>query len=311
MTFQTACTQLLALSLHVAIAWADPPGRKFEIAETADRLTITCEGKPVAEYVFGDAKIQRPYFANIHTPTGRQVTRNHPPLEGRDAVDHAEMHPGLWLALGDISGHDFWRNQGRMEHVQFVEKPETSTGKLTFATQSRLVSREGKEVCQLTSRFLLADQRDAWLLVWDARFRSKDADFTFGDQEEMGFGVRVATPLTEKAGGIILNSAGQKSATLTWGKGAKWCDYSGTIDGHSAGITLMASPDNFRESWWHNRDYGLMVANPFGRAALKQGDRSAVTVKRKEDFRLIFAAAIHDGEKYDPAHAYDEFLKRD
>ena len=27
----------------------------------------------------------------------------------------------------------------------------------------------------------------------------------------------------------------------------------------------MPAPSNFRTSWWHNRDYGVFVANPFGR----------------------------------------------
>jgi hypothetical protein len=69
----------------------------------------------------------------------------------------------------------------------------------------------------------------------------------------------------------------------------------------------MASPINFRPSWWHNRDYGVFVANPFGRAAMKQGEKSAVTVKPGESFQLRFAAAIHSGPGYDPAAAFKAF----
>jgi hypothetical protein len=72
------------------------------------------------------------------------------------------------------------------------------------------------------------------------------------------------------------------------------------VDGHRVGITLKADPANFRASWWHNRDYGLIVANPFGRAAMKQGGPSSVSVKRGESFRLRFAAAIHAGDSFDP-----------
>jgi hypothetical protein len=57
---------------------------------------------------------------------------------------------------------------------------------------------------------------------------------------------------------------------------------------------LMASRRNFRESWWHNRDYGVFVANPFGRAAMKQGDRSSVAVAPGESLRLEFGALVHD-----------------
>jgi hypothetical protein len=94
---------------------------------------------------------------------------------------------------------------------------------------------------------------------------------------------------------LITNSAGQKSASATWGQAAAWCDYSGSIDGTQAGVMLMAAPENFRASWWHNRDYGVFIANPFGRQAMKQGDRSAVTVPKGETLRIRFAASIHDG----------------
>jgi hypothetical protein len=71
----------------------------------------------------------------------------------------------------------------------------------------------------------------------------------------------------------------------------------------------MASPGNFRKSWWHNRDYGLMVANPFGRQAMKQGAKSAVPLKPGETLRLTFGAALHQGKGYEPGKAYEAFLK--
>ncbi len=93
----------------------------------------------------------------------------------------------------------------------------------------------------------------------------------------------------------------------TWGQPAQWCDYSGHGP-QSGGILLMASDKNFRESWWHNRDYGVFVANPFGREAMKQGARSTVEVKKGESFHLVYAAMVHDGTDYDPANEYQNFL---
>jgi hypothetical protein len=58
------------------------------------------------------------------------------------------------------------------------------------------------------------------------------------------------------------------------------------------GITLMPAPTNFRESWWHNRDYGVFVANPFGRAAMKQGAASRIDVKKGEVFRIGFSVIL-------------------
>jgi len=109
----------------------------------------------------------------------------------------------------------------------------------------------------------------------------------------MGFGARVATGITEMNGGQITSSVGLKTAENTWGQPAEWCDYSGVTKEHRAGILLMADAANFRPSWWHNRVYGLVVANPFGREAMRQGDRSSVTVKQGEELRLRFGALVY------------------
>ena len=74
---------LVASSLHAA----DAP--KVTFTKSADRLAVSVGGKPLATYVFRDAKISRPYFAHLKAPDGRQVSRNHPPIEGQDATDHA------------------------------------------------------------------------------------------------------------------------------------------------------------------------------------------------------------------------------
>ena len=288
-------------------AW--PKGDGFQFAQTPDRLVIAHSGQPVTEFVFRDENILRPYFANVHAPGGLKATRNHPPIAGVDATDHDTMHPGIWLAFGDISGADFWRNKGSIEHRRFTESPAVRGGRLTFATECRLRTADGRTLSALTDRFALAAQTNAWLLVWDATFHSDEADFTFGDQEEMGFGVRVATAITEKNGGVITSSSGLRTAKSTWGQPADWCDYSGTVDGKPIGITVLTDPKHFRPSWWHNRDYGVFVANPFGRAAMKRGDKSAVTVKRGETFRLRFGAAIHSGPAYDAATEFRGFIE--
>ena len=50
------------------------------------------------------------------------------------------MHPGVWLAFGDVNGEDFWRNKWRIEHAAFVAEPSLVQGRLVFATRSRLVA---------------------------------------------------------------------------------------------------------------------------------------------------------------------------
>jgi hypothetical protein len=69
----------------------------------------------------------------------------------------------------------------------------------------------------------------------------------------------------------------------------------------------MADPASFRPSWWHNRDYGLMVANLFGREAMRPGARSPLTVRRGQTLRLRFGAAIHQSAQ-DAGALHQTFL---
>ncbi len=294
----------------VAVSQASEPSAGFRVQETPDRLVITLDEKQIADFVFRDEKVLRPYFCRVHAKGGLQVTRSHPPVPGTDATDHETMHPGIWLGFGDLSGTDFWRNKGRIEHIRFADPVLVKNGRLSFTTESKLVTAENRLLGLLTCEFLLTDEHVGWRLVWAATFRSMESELTFGDQEEMGFGARVATPLTEKNGGLITSSTGLKTAAATWGQAASWCDYSGRSGDQSGGITLMAAPENFRQSWWHNRDYGVFVANPFGRAAMKQGELSAVKIEPGQSFKIRFAAFIHDAADYDPAVAFDHFAKQ-
>jgi hypothetical protein len=286
---------------------------EFTFHQETNGLAIKCGDQPVATYFFRDNRIARPFFANLHSPGGIRLTRNHPPKSGVDSMDHNDMHPGLWLAFGDISGQDFWRNLAVIKHERFTAPPAVRDGQLTFATENHLLTTNGQILGTQISRITLTLRPEGYLLIWEATFAADNQDIVFGDQEEMGLGVRVATAITEKNGGVILSSTGAKGAKATWGKAFDWCDYSGVIAGQRAGLTLMPDPANFRPSWFHNRDYGLMVANPFGRKAMKRGEASQVTVSKGETFRLRFGVLLHASppdQDLNLSEAYRQFLDR-
>lgn len=286
-----------------------PAESRFDVEAKQDRLCISLDHQPVVDFVFRDETIRRPYFANARLANGVQITRHHPPIDGEDALDHDQMHPGIWLGLGDLNGHDFWRNKAAMEHLRFVTSPNSQEGRLQFATECRLRTNRGEPLCLLTNEFSLIARPNGWLLVWAATFRADQCAIVFGDQEEMGFAARVATRFTEQNGGTLRSSTGRTTAKDTWGQPAKWCDYSGSGP-QSGGILLMASEKNFRESWWHNRDYGVFVANPFGRAAMQQGAHSAITVAQGETLKLTFGAMIHDDREFDTSAEYQIFQQQ-
>jgi hypothetical protein len=315
----TLASVCLAASRFMQAAMIDPTAAPpatpitgtFAFTHESKRLSITHAGRPVGDYVFQDDRILRPYFSNLRAPDGSQVTRHFPPPPGQ-ASDHETMHPGIWLGFGDVSGNDFWRNKAMIRHERFSEPPATRNGKSTFATESTMLASQGGPLAKLVCHYTLTQEAAGMLLVWEAAITPTADDFYFGDQEEMGFGVRVNAAVTEKAGGRITNANGLETAKSTWGKPAAWCDYSGVVDGRRIGVAVFPDPKNFRPSWWHNRDYGAFVANPFGRKAMKQGESSRVEVRRGETFRLRFAALLHSTPADVPpdlAKAFSEFTR--
>ncbi len=277
-----------------------------------DRIVVTLDGKAIAHYVFKDENILRPYFAHVQTTEGIQVTRRHPPVAGEDAVDHATMHPGLWLAFGDVGGNDFWRNKGAIRHDRITQALLHRDGALTFATANSMFTSNGTLLAQLRSDFTFRIVSDGYLLDWRASITPVTDGFYFGDQEEMGFGVRVATALAEKNGGTILTSEGTRGAKASWGKVAAWSDCAGVVSNRVVGIALFAAPENFRPSWFHNRDYGLMVANPFGRQAFTRGEASRVEVAKGSTFTLRGGCFVHSastGKEPEIAAAYQQFTQ--
>lgn len=261
---------LFALLLQVA----------FEKAK--DRVEVKVDGAAFATYVFDDPQIRRPYLANL------KVTRNHPP-KPPDPGDHATMHPGIWLSFGELGGADFWRNKG-MVRAEAVEISKS-------CIDARFRYSDGaRRICEERSRVSFLKRPEGLLIVYDSAFAS-DVPFAFGDQEEMGFGVRLATPLAVKNGGRMVDSAGRRNEKEIWGKTADWVDL--------GGVLVVPDPANFRPSWMHARDYGLLVANPFGRKAFTKGEASRVEVKPGESFRLRFAALLCEG-KPDPAAVLKE-----
>lgn len=306
---------LLCIASAVVLAApirADEKLPAVSFKEADGRIHALVGGAEFATYVFNDPDIPRPYFCQVRVPGGPQVTRTHPPVKGTDASDHDRFHPGVWLAFGDLSGHDSWRLQAKVRHDKFTAEPAGGAGAGSFAVANSYLKTDGKGViAREACKFDVRVRPSGVLLVWDSSFTRGDADCVFGDQEEMGLGVRMATPLTVKAGGEIRNSAGAVNEKGVWGKQADWCDYGGVIDGNRVGMVVMPDPGNFRRSWFHARDYGFVAANPFGRQAFTKSAPSRVAVVEGKPLRLRFGVLVYSKAGKDPLDAgaaYRDFL---
>ena len=277
------------------------------------RILVNIDRKTMATYVYEDPDILRPYFTALKAPSGVQVTRHHPPRKGLDADDHATMHPGLWLAFGDISGNDFWRNKAGVKHAGFIKEPYVSSEHAGFAVRNQYLTN-GEIVCEETCKISFLIRPAGYLILWESEFSSDRDSFYFGDQEEMGLGVRLATPIVvkNKTGGRILDDKGNLNEKGIWGKPSLWCDYAGLVGNIFAGVMIIPDPDNFGPCRWHVRDYGFMTANPFGHKAFNFREPRKVIVKPGKPLRLGFGILLHSSQNekaIDLDAAYREYLK--
>jgi len=276
-----------------------------------DRVDIRQDAQPIMTYYLRTAETKRPFFAHVKTPSGLQVTRNFPPVEGVDPTDHASMHPGLSLGFAVLDGENFWHNNGgEVVHHGFEVEPVAGDHG-GFTVRNRYLRRDGRPVCDEIAAYRFIPNEAGYLITMDHRFRAERA-FHFGVREEMGLAVRVATPIRVKNGGRILSRKKGRNERGTWGIVDRWWDYAGSLRGRHAGLQLMTGSGN-PDIWSHSRDYGLLVANPFPVDRPENRDIKT-TVEAGQTFRLRFGVQVHEhGEAadYDPAAAFRFYLREE
>jgi hypothetical protein len=205
------------------------------------------------------------------------------------------MHPGVWLGFGSINGQDFWRNKGKIQHVRFTRAPSVDDGVFSFASENQLIAADGTLLGRQTLDLSFhASGANAYLVTITSTLQGENIDLVFGDQEEMGLGVRMETGLTEKAGGLVTNSAGVQGAKQVWGNTAAWASYARQVEGRTRGVAIFPAASNPTPTWWHSRDYGVMVANGFGPRVLPASAEGKLFVKAGETLRLRYGVLLFD-----------------
>lgn len=293
---------LLFLSLWLPVDSVAGSDYRLEHDETAGTLKLLDGEFEVLTYSYRDARVRRPHYASVRAGGGTPVTRHWPPRPGKDPVDHDTIHPGIWLAFGDVNGVDFWRGQGEIRHLRFLEPPRVTPDRLTFVEESAFLDGE-KTLLVQRARHEIHRRPHGLLLLLDVQFRAEER-VDFGDQQEMGLGIRLATPLRVKGGnGRIIDSEGRRNEKEGWGRQAAWCDYSGVIDGRRTGALLVPDPRNFRKSRFHSRDYGFTAANPFGDHDFGRGPERHTIIGTGKQLRLRFGLRVYSLPEPEPVDA--------
>jgi hypothetical protein len=277
--------------------------------------------------------VAKPYLWPLNGPDGVPLTRAWPMEKGHP--DETSDHPhqkSAWFCHGDVipegmelghkvkgvEGVDFWsegKGHGRIVCTH-VGKPVVSTDHGRVTTRNEWRSADGSKVLDETRTIHLYDLGDARLLVFDIDLLASAVPITFGDTKEGSFGVRINDQIIEAKGkGRIENAEGRVGEKACWGYPSAWCDYSGPIQGKTVGLAILSDPANASAACWHSRAYGLMAANPFGRAKSgfpsMKGNHDIVKLAKGDHLKLRYGILLHPGDAKEGkvAEYFERFVK--
>jgi Methane oxygenase PmoA len=344
---------LVALVVVGAIAFgagrlgaADPA--KVTIKATKDHVDFLAGKDLVGRYHIGP-KVAKPYMWPLNGPTGVPVTRAWPmeKVKTGESDDHPHQK-SAWFCHGDVipegielkervrgvEGVDFWaesRGHGKIVCTQVGEpKFDKSHGQITTHNEWRTAG--GTKVLDETRTIHLYDFGDTRLFVFAIDLHASVVPITFGDTKEGSMGIRINDKIAEevttkvkegdkirrkkiKGAGTLENAEGNKGEKKCWGRLSAWCDYSGPLGGKTVGLAILDDPSNPYPACWHSRGYGLMAANPFGRAVSKfpamKGHTDLVKLAKGKHLKLRYGLLIHPGDAREGkvAEYFKEFVK--
>ncbi len=314
--WQSFALAFLAVS---AAGGSEPRPADVTVAVEKGRIDFRSGPELAASYVT-DPGQAKPYFWPLNAPGGLAVTRGWPvaKAEPGEATDHVH-HKSAWFCHGDVipegmelkhkvkgvAGVDFWSEaagHGVIVCTQ-VGTPEQKGPHARVATANEWRTADGAKVLGETRTLHLVNFGDARLFVVESDLCASAVPVTFGDTKEGSFGVRVRKSVSESGGGTLTNAEGTTREKNVWGRVSAWCDYSGPVGDRTAGIALFADPANPVPTCWHSRGYGLMAANPFGRAKSgfpdQRGKKDLVHLNKGEHLKLRYGMLLHQGDVTD------------
>ena len=278
-----------------------PEAKKVTFKQTDGGAAVLIDGQPFTFLHIGP-EWAKPFLAPVQAPGGAIVTRI---VGDPDDKDHPH-HKGIWFSVDEVNEIKFWAEAGKILNVK-VETIEGNPARIKL--KNHWLGKDELPVVIETTTISIFPSR---LVIYDATFTAAVDKVTFEDTKEGLFGIRVATTMREKVGGVIVNAEGKKGTKECWGQPSKWVDYTGPVDGKLYGVTMMDHPANFRPSRYHVRDYGLFSVSPFGEGAYQNDKAKAqpVTLESGKSLNLRYGLYVHadDAVAGKVAEAYEQFL---
>ena len=255
----------------------------FELKKMGTDVDVFLDGRLFTTCV-NSADYKAPFMAPVLTKDGINFTR-----PDRRHKEHPHQR-SVFIGIGDVNKYDFWNENAKPAALIRAQSVDISGGGETAAVSVDSIwqGSRGKKFLDEKRIYSFSKVSDKCVRVdISLKLTANYEDIKFGKTKEAGpLGIRVADEMRAECGGCFANAEGGLNEEGCWGKSARWCNYSGLVEGKKIGIAAFDHPDNERyPTAWHVRNYGLMALNNFyfkGGYKLKKGE------SRLYNFTLCF-----------------------
>ncbi|UCF15915.1 MAG: PmoA family protein [Phycisphaerales bacterium] len=279
----------LVLSIFLLAAPVRAAAPMVDLVKGDKRIDVVIGGSPFTSYLYGD-NLTKPVLVPVRTPSGIEISRRYPLVEiPGGSTDHAH-HEGIFFAVDQVNGVNFWRNADPPPQIRHAKITEMASGpgEGKLFTVANWVDDKDRTLLEEKRTMLFSAGRHdrEYAIDLSIDLKAVGEDVLFEDIEEGMFAIRVSDYLRESdlsktlrpgetlpkesvAGtGIYFSSNGDETAKNAWGKRARWVALQGVRKGKVVGVAILNHPASINyPTYWHVRNYGLFSANPLG-----QGD---------------------------------------
>jgi hypothetical protein len=263
------------------------------------KINVSIDNKFFTSYIFSEEE-KYPFFYPVNGPlTCSSVTS----MRNGEYPHHSSLFFGCDL----VNGGNWWQEgleRGRIISVnaQIIKQG----GDTVIITDECIWSRPGTVSPVKDTRRITITSPSAIMIQIDFDVAMEMlTDVTILKTNHSLFSARMASDLSVKYGGTMINAEGLKSEKDTFGKQSPWIDYYGKRGDGIEGLVIMQHPSNpWYPAPWFTRDYGFISPTPM----YWPENGKDISMKKGTVLDLHYRVLIHSGD-HKEAKIAEEFEK--
>ncbi len=287
---------LLSLVNGVTIVMAN----KICAVKVGSKINVTINDKFFTSYIFASDE-KYPFFYPVNGPlSGGSVTS----MRNGEYPHHSSLFFGCDL----VNGGNYWQEGLERGRIISVNAEILQQGSDSVLISDECIwSRPG-------ALSPLKDHRKITITSPSASVYQIDVEITMVMLMEVHilktnhslFSARIASDLSVKNGGTMINAEGASGEKETFGKASAWIDYSGKRGTSIEGLAIIQHPSNpWYPSPWFTRDYGFISPTPM----FWPENGVEMIFKQGEKLKLCYRVIVHGGNASEAgiAHVFEMY----